>query len=190
MGRVLYAASVAPAQPAHERSLVRFFWSIRVPGTVMDSPGEEQLDKGDIVQLNTWDAKHAHSAAGFNSAHIDCLLALLLASGSLKRSVDLRTPDPHEISIPTSIKGEHMKVKITIFALVVCKQEEPVSILPAPTLRYFTAPAPDLVPTSSISAPIKPNLKPTSKHYRKSKLEAEQAGKFRGHDQKKLPYHS
>ncbi|KAH3782409.1 hypothetical protein DPMN_160324 [Dreissena polymorpha] len=53
-----------------------------------------------------------------------------------------------------------------------------------------TAPTPDLALTSSISVPAEPNLWYSTKHYRKRKLEAEQAGEFRGQYNKKLPYRS
>ncbi|KAH3735398.1 hypothetical protein DPMN_041925 [Dreissena polymorpha] len=66
--------------------------------------------------------------------------------------------------------------------------ELPVHIAPAPLVRFVTAPAPDLVLTSSISVPAEPNMSYSTKHYRKMKLKAEQAGEFRRQCNKKLPY--
>ncbi|KAH3854002.1 hypothetical protein DPMN_096541 [Dreissena polymorpha] len=68
------------------------------------------------------------------------------------------------------------------------KQEVPVPVAPAPLVRFVTAPAPDLALTSSISVPAEPYLPYSAKHYRKRKLEAEQAGEFRRQYNKKLSY--
>ncbi|KAH3853094.1 hypothetical protein DPMN_095617 [Dreissena polymorpha] len=62
----------------------------------------------------------------------------------------------------------------------------PVPVAPAPLVRFMTAPAPDLALTSSISVPAEPYLPYSSKHYRKRKLDAEQAGEFRRQYNKKL----
>ncbi|KAH3736753.1 hypothetical protein DPMN_043326 [Dreissena polymorpha] len=177
----------------------------RSPGTVVHSPGQEQLDKGYSVQQKAWDAKHAHSAAGYNSTHPNCLyialgkrcernvlkqevtlqLAPLLAPESLKRTVDLRTPHPNEKSIQNSMKGEHMNVQRTILAPDVCKPEVPVFISPASTVRFFTAPATDLAPTSTISVPIEPNLPYPTKQYQTRTLDPDQAVEFWGQYQER-----
>ncbi|KAH3714993.1 hypothetical protein DPMN_057696 [Dreissena polymorpha] len=60
------------------------------------------------------------------------------------------------------------------------KPEVPVPVAPAPLVRFVTAPAPDLALT------FKPYLTYSAKHYRKRKLEAEQAGEFRRQYNKKL----
>ncbi|KAH3808607.1 hypothetical protein DPMN_136964 [Dreissena polymorpha] len=66
------------------------------------------------------------------------------------------------------------------------KPEVPVPVAPASLVRFVTAPAPDLALTSSISVPAEPYLPYSTKHYRKRKLEAEQAGEFRRQYNKKL----
>ncbi|KAH3782669.1 hypothetical protein DPMN_160588 [Dreissena polymorpha] len=71
-----------------------------------------------------------------------------------------------------SIKGKLVKVQRTILAPEVCKPKVPVSIMPAPTVQYFTAPAPDLALTSLITALTEHNLPHSIKHYWKRKLEA------------------
>ncbi|KAH3786658.1 hypothetical protein DPMN_164765, partial [Dreissena polymorpha] len=70
------------------------------------------------------------------------------------------------------------------------RPEVPVPIAPAPTVQFVTTPAPDLAPSSSISAPAEPHLPYSTKHYRKRKLEAEQAREFMRQYNKKLPYRS
>ncbi|KAH3727445.1 hypothetical protein DPMN_053380 [Dreissena polymorpha] len=114
----------------------------------------------------------------------------------MKRPVALEmgTTDPNKfpIGIQSSTKGELTRVRRRILPPEVCKPEVPVPvpIAPAPTVQFVTAPAPDLAPTSSISAPAEPHLPYSTKHYRKRKLEAEQAGEFRRQYNKKLPYSS
>ncbi|KAH3808824.1 hypothetical protein DPMN_137183 [Dreissena polymorpha] len=63
---------------------------------------------------------------------------------------------------------------------------ERTDVAPAPLVRFVTAPAPDLALTSSISVPAEPYLPYSTKHYRKRKLEAEQAGEFQRQYNKKL----
>ncbi|KAH3861977.1 hypothetical protein DPMN_024930 [Dreissena polymorpha] len=65
------------------------------------------------------------------------------------------------------------------------KPEVPMSIAPAPLVRFLTAPAPDHALTSSILVPAEANLSYFTKHYRKRKLEAEQAAEVL----KKCPSH-
>ena len=57
-------------------------------------------------------------------------------------------------------------------------------------MRFVIAPAPDLALTLSISVQAEPYLPFSRKHYRKMKLEAEQAGEFQRQYNKMLPYRS
>ncbi|KAH3843989.1 uncharacterized protein LOC127877285 [Dreissena polymorpha] len=173
----------------------------RSPGTVADCTGKVQFNSEDGLQQSACDSRHTHSAGRYKPGYLDSLgLALqmvpLVAPESppapMKRPVALEmgTTDPHKFPIQSSTKGELTRVRRRILPPEVCKPEVPVPIAPAPTVQFVTAPAPDLAPTSSISAPAEPHLPYSTKHYRKRKLEAEHAGEFRRQYNKKLSYRS